>query len=278
MRISLASVALVTVATACGPGARPSSELVDANPNSPIDGEPSTGADAGPVLTDVSVYANTDTALYKVDPSTLVITEIGSFAWPSGDDQMTDIAVDKDGNMVGISFTSLYSVDVNTAAVTLLNDSIGDTFNGLSYVPATQLGITGDDVLVASRAEDGEIFELDPNTGVATQIGDMGGTFASSGDIVSVVGLGTFATVTSSRPTDVLAQLATTTFAGTGIGIGTGYTSLWGVAFFGNKIYGFSSNGDFILIDPTTGVGTLVGNSPVEWWGAAVTTTAPVIQ
>ena len=266
------------LAAACGPGARPAGELVDAAPGTVIDGEPTTSADAGPLPTDVSVYANTDSALYKVDPSTLQITEIGSFAWPSGDDQMTDIAVDKDGNMVGISYTSLYSVNVATAAVTLLNDSIGQDFNGLSYVPAAQLGLTGDDVLVASRNSDGKIFELDPNTGVATQIGDMGGTFASSGDIVSVVGLGTFATVTSARPTDVLAELATSTFSGTGVGTGTGYSGLWGVAFFGNKIYGFSSNGDFILIDPTTGVGTLVGNSPVEWWGAAVTTTAPVIQ
>ena len=40
----------------------------------------------------------------------------------------------------------------------------------------------------------------------------------------------------------------------------------------------FTSGGAFILIDPTTGVATLVSNTGMSWYGAAVTTLAPVIQ
>ena len=50
-----------------------------------------------------------------------------------------------------------------------------------------------------------------------------------------------------------------------------------GVAFWKNKIFGFTESGQFVTIDPTTGAGTLVQSNGPHWWGAAVTTSAPVI-
>ena len=67
-------------------------------------------------------------------------------------------------------------------------------------------------------------------------------------------------------------SLAPNTFAATVIGP-TGYGAIWGVAFWKQKIFGFTDNGEFITIDPTTGVGTLVSSGSEMWWGAAVTTT-----
>ena len=32
------------------------------------------------------------------------------------------------------------------------------------------------------------------------------------------------------------------------------------------------------IIDPNTGTGTMVSNNGIAWWGAAVTTLAPVLQ
>lgn len=253
---------------ACGPAKQGTGNVDAQGSGSSIDAAGETA----------SVYAHTASALFRVDPDTFAVTRVGAFQWPSsvGSDSMTDLAVDKNGMMIGISYTRVFRVDPATAATTLLSDKLGGSFNGLSFVPAAQVGATGDDVLVASRNSDGKIFRIDPSTGAATQVGDMGHGYASSGDLVSVVGLGTVATVTG--PTsDVLVKLAPITFDATPIGTATGHAQLWGVGFWKDKVFGFSDDGSFVLIDDQTGVATPVSSSGEAWWGAAVTTVAPVI-
>ena len=268
---------IAIAAIACGPG----------NRNSP-GGDDDSGADAGNSGSGsgsgsgsnsgtVYVYAHTESTLYRVDPDSLAISEIGDFKWPNNStDTMTDIAIDKDGNMVGVSFDKVYKVDTGTAQTTLLSAALQGMFNGLSYVPATYVNQTGDDVLVGTRNTDGAVFRIDPMTGSATQIGDMGSGFSSSGDLVAVDGFGIVQTVPGNGG-DSLATLASGTFAATPVG-NTGYGSIWGLAFWKNKLFGFTDGGAFVTIDPTTGAATLVSINLQEWWGAAVTTTAPVIQ
>ncbi len=269
---------LVLAVTACGPSSRPGGgggggggggEGPDANP----------GAGDADNSGQTYVYAHTDSTLYRIDPDSLAITEVGAFGWPIAllPDQMTDIAIDKNGNMIGVSFTAVYKIDPDTAQTTLLSDSLDGTYNGLSFVPAAMLGETGDDVLIATRNADGIVFRIDPMTGVSTQVGNMGSAFASSGDLVAVDGFGTVQTVPGSS-NDELARLAPVSFSATTIGTDTGYGEIWGLAYWKNKVYGFTNGGDFILIDPTTGVGTLVSSNGPTWWGAAVTTVAPVID
>ena len=90
-------------------------------------------------------------------------------------------------------------------------------------------------------------------------------------------GLGTLQTIDNGVGNDRLAMLAPNTFTAQMIGSDTGFADIWGVAFWKDKVFGFTQSGQFITIDPTTGVGTLVqGNGPA-WWGAAVTTLAPTI-
>ncbi len=265
---------LAILLTACGPASRNGNGGADASGSTADADQGGGNSDATDAMT--FVYAHTDTTLYRVDPDSLAVTMVGDFGWPLLPDQMTDIAIDKNGMMIGLSFTDVYRVDPATAKATQLSAGLSGTFNGLSFVPATAIGQTGDDVLVATRADDGLVFRVDPMTGATTQIGNMG-SFTSSGDLVAVAGFGTVQTTTGTS-SDVLVRLAPSTFAATAIGTGTGFTDIWGVAFWKNKIFGFTNAGQFVLIDPTTGVGTLVqGNGPA-WWGAAVTTTAPIIQ
>lgn len=273
-------VAALVVASACGPGGR--EELGD-DELSPDANMGSGGGSGGGGGEQVYVYAHSATALYRVDPDTLAITKVGDFGWGSvGSDQMTDIAIDKAGTMIGISFSRVYRVDTTNAQTTLLSNALDGTFNGLSFVPSMQIGgisSSQDDVLVGTRNSDGKVFRIDPMTGAATQTGDMGG-YASSGDIVAVDGFGTMQTVTGSLfGNDKLARLAQATFTAQPIGSDTGFSAIWGVAFWKNKIYGFTQGGQFVLIDPTTGSATMVSQTQgVEWWGAAVTTLAPVLQ
>src|SRR4051812_46803 len=84
------------------------------------DGEPDAqvGPDAHAPGFFGTVYANSYFKLYGVNPDTLEVTLIGPFGWPKGDDMMTDIAVDKDDNVYGISFGAVYKVDHDTAQCT----------------------------------------------------------------------------------------------------------------------------------------------------------------
>ena len=261
---------------ACGPNQRKNGAdddgTVDANNQTDAD---NSGGDGGETVM-TFVYAHSSSALYRVDPDTLAITLVGNFTFGGGSDQITDIAIDKTGLMIGISFTSVYRIDATNAACTRLSQNISETFNGLSFVPASEVGQTGPDVLVATRNASGAVSKIDPMTGAVTQIGNMG-SFSSSGDLVSVAGFGTMQTADNGISPDRLVRLAPNTFAATAVGSTIGYGDIWGVAYWKGKIFGFTEAGQFITIDPNTGAGTLVQSNGPHWWGAAVTTLAPVV-
>ncbi|HUS30103.1 MAG TPA: hypothetical protein VMZ53_16465 [Kofleriaceae bacterium] len=266
---------------ACGPNDRDDMGGDDTGDPGGGGGGTGSGSGSGSDGTIVYVYAHSASTLYRVDPDTLAVQMVAPFGWGSvGSDSMTDIAIDKAGVMIGISYNRVYKIDPATAATTLLSNSLNGTFNGLSFVPASMLGQTGDDILVGTNNSDGKVMRIDPMTGSATQVGDMGG-FQSSGDLVAVEGFGTVQTVVNGpfSGADKLARLAPNTFAASAIGGGTGYSQIWGVAFFKGKVYGFTNGGQFVLIDPSNGGAMMVTQTPgISWWGAGVTTLAPVLQ
>lgn len=276
-RAHLLSTLLVLTA-ACGPSANLGGDGgigADADPTSP-DADPNR-PDAAPPASLAAVYAHSSTALYKVDPDDLNVTLVGSFMWPNGSDVMTDIAIDKDGLTIGISYGSVYRVNKETAECTFLASlEAGREFNGLSFVPGIGPDPNGPERLVGANT-DGEVYEINPVTGASTLVGSYGGGYGSSGDIVSVRGFGTVATITTGIGTDQLATLDPNTFAATPIG-NTGFDDIWGVGFWENKIFGFTDNQRFVLIDAVTGLGSEVEIGDVKWWGAAVTTSAPVVD
>jgi hypothetical protein len=266
---SIAVLALALPA-GCGPGPR----------DTAADATGSGGADAGPDAIDVdagpapfmgAIYAHSYQNLYRVDPDTLAVTLVGPFGWPQGEDLMTDIAVDADGNITGISFGAVFAVDRDTAQCTYLS-ALGGSFNGLSFLPRQ----SGGEILIGTT-ETGEVWEIDRATGSSTMIGDYGGVVGSSGDIVSVTGFGTVATVKFGGQIDYLARIDETTGAATLIGQ-TGYADIWGIGFWRNRVYGFVATNQFVLIDVTTGVATYVSTGPENWAGAGVTTSAPVVE
>jgi hypothetical protein len=223
-----------------------------------------------------AVYAHSDTDLYRIDPDTLAITHVGPFGWPRGADQMTDIAIDRDGKMVGVSYDKVYTVDKMTAQCTYLAP-LDRSFNGLSFVPAAAADPSRQEMLVGA-ALDGSFYELNPTTGASRAIGNYGGGLTSSGDIVSVQNFGTVATVKNGTATvDFLASVDTLSGKATIIG-STGVSDIWGLGFWKNKVFGFTSGGSFVLLDPKTGLASVVQTGGVSWWGAGVTTIAPVIQ
>lgn len=234
--------------------------------------------DVPPVLDNVRVYAHTSSALYVVDPRTFSVTRIGDFRWPSagGSGEMTDLAINAAGEAWGITFTSLYRVDLTNAQCTYVAPFSGSQFNGLSFIPGGEL--EPGEVLVAAN-RNGGVFRVDTATGNTRQIGTYGGAIGSSGDIVSVASGGTFATVidndTGLDPVEYLARINPMT--GRAVRIGpTGVSRTWGVGYWRSIVFGFTADGAVVTLDINTGRATEVARNSVAWWGAAVTTIAPV--
>ncbi len=230
-----------------------------------------------PVLQD-KVYAHSADTLYEVDPNDLTVTVVGDFGWPAGSagEQMTDIALDEDGHMVGVTFNRVYAVDKDTAECTYLSDLQSGMYNGLSWVEGVAVDPNVKTLVGVNTG--GDYLAIDPGTGSSSQVGAYGGGYGSSGDLVYVRGAGIFATAThTSYGTDVLVSIHAPDGQATLIGE-TGFDSIWGLAYWGGVLFGFTDSGEFLTIDPDTGQGTLVESTGHSFWGAGVTTTAPIVQ
>lgn len=278
------AVCLALLLTACG-----ASAVADDD-----DDQPAIDARIDAVTSDADdvdfskVYAHSGTVLYRLDTGTLQPVEIGPFGLASG--SITDIAVDKNDRMLGVSLDNIYVIDTATGAATLVRAYDGDeNFTSLSFVPVDIQDPNSAERLVAATDE-GTVLEINENTGATTQIGAYGttanGLIRSSGDIVAIYGLGIFATVTIgddpdySEP-DHLAVINPSTWAATPLGVGTTYDRIFGIGFWKGKVYGFvdtTTGGIIIELNPNTGavVGAPV-TGPVRWFGAGVTTDAPII-
>lgn len=234
---------------------------------------------------EVVVWAHSRDTLYSFEPRELRVTAIGQFTTPNGEDdlQITDLAVTKDNVIYACSKIALYRVDGETAVATHVADfdlPEGVSFNGLTFLPE---GVVDDDAeTLVGATDDGEAgayYRVDTETGATRELGRYSNGYRSSGDIVSVEGAGTYATVKrEDLDTDLLVRIDPETGNATRIGDGIGFRRIFGLGYFRSHLYGFDADGTLIDIDPMTGVGEAVGTSTGtnEFWGAGVTTLAPV--
>ncbi len=252
--------------------------------------------DIGPLrdtngLADVLIYAHSSGTLFSFSPVSTTVTPIGRFiddATGANADPMIDLAIDSAQNVFTSSATDLYSVDVATAHVTSVGAfdvTAGEQFYALTFLAMGELHPDREALVGATNM--GAYYEIDPTNAQTTFLGQYPDGWLSSGDLVSVLGLGTFATIRHDTDThDTLAQI---TFGASGTStirvIGpivegsTEYNHVFGLGYWGRTVYGFSSTGQLIAIDRTTGAGTLAttDTGTGQFWGAGVTTLAPVV-
>jgi hypothetical protein len=283
--VLLSSVLLV----ACAPAVQPD-DPDGGRPDAAADPDGPSGPDAE--VPDYSnVYAHSGTVLYRLDTTTLQPVMVGAFT-NLGTQSITDIAIDKNDTMVGITLDRIFSIDEATGAATLLTELAPGSPNltSLSFVPTDLTNSNSDEILVAA-ASDGTVYEINPDTGATTNLGSYGMTegdeaIKSSGDIVAVHGLGIYATVTlgdSFTAPDYLAVIDPETWTATPLSVQTAYDKIFGIAFWRDTIYGFVDLGDgeggaIVSFDPYTGAATPVNTGAVRWYGAGVTTDAPVVD
>jgi hypothetical protein len=226
------------------------------------------------------IYGHSATTLFKLDPKTNAVTEVGAF---DGCTQIVDIALDEASNLFATSNTALYKVDKATAVCTEI--AKGSYPNSLSFVPKGTVDATAEALV---GYEDANYVRIDTATGAKTTIGALGGGLKSSGDIVSVKGGKTYLTVKGTGSTcttnDCLVEVDPTTGKLVKNWGSIEHHNVFGLSFWGGKVYGFNDAGD--LFEVTFGTSQLatkiipMPNKPssLSFWGAGSSTSAPLVE
>jgi hypothetical protein len=228
---------------------------------------------------------------------------------------MTDVAVAKDGSLYAVSQTAAHPLTITGSTVHCAATwplSGHNNFYGLTVAPENT--VSTEEVLIAAD-DGGALWQIDPTSGNATQVGTLGidpittKPWELSGDIVFLANGGSpvgFATVrvTTSDAEDTLIEVDVTKVkpgtastmasvrgkviqkasgcaaptSGSSVAAGFGFKSMYGIAAYQDKVYGFSHQGDIVEIDNTDGSACLLSNiGSSAFSGAGVTTSAPVI-
>ncbi len=193
---------------------------------------------------------------------------MGSFACG---DQITDIAVTPNGNLYGISFTSLYSISKSTGKATFIASVPGSGNNGLTFL--------ADGSLLAADSS-GDVKKISPQSGAVSAVGNFGNGLSSSGDMVAVADGTMYGVSTTSSgggdasTNNILMRVDTATGTATVVGP-IGFGDVWGLAYVKAQVIGFTTSGQILKIDPQTGKGTLLATRAVAFWGAGM---SPLVQ
>lgn len=238
----------------------------------PLDAGADASSDAGPMLVPV-VYAHSPSTLYRLDPVTKAVTVVGDFV---GCSSVIDIAINKTGAMYGTTFGGLYQINPSTAKCAEV--ALGSYPNSLSFVPAGTLD-PKEEALVGYNGS--TYVRIDPKTGAVSDVGNLGNQgYSSSGDIVSVIGGGTYLTVNGNNCSDCIVEVDPKTGALVNMIGPVGHSSVFGLAFWAGVAYGFDDAGELFQIDLSNGSSALIPipGAPLglQFWGAGSTTAAPV--
>ena len=192
----------------------------------------------GTVSEAVIYVGDSSGTLGTLDPGTGNVNVIGNMGLT-----MTDIAMDSSGNLWGITFSDLYTVNTTTAARTLVG-SLGSSLNALTFVGST---------LYAAGPGTTQLFTVNTGTGAATSVFNTG--FASSGDLEYFGGKLYLSADVNDPSTAVFDDSLIEIDLGgaitaTNLG-GLSHDLVYGLATNGGTLYGIAGT-DTFTIDPAT--------------------------
>lgn len=223
------------------------------------------------------VYVNDADTLFRLDIATQELGVVGQFQGCQG---VNELAIDRFDNMFATTTGSLFAVDPADASCAWIGSG-GEYPRALSFVPA---GVLDPDKEVLVGYLDDAYLRIDETTGAITKIGELGGGFVASGDMVSLIGGKSYLTVTNASCNDCLAQIDPFTGGVIQVSRGLLFNKVWGLAYWGGVVYGFTSFGSAFRIDhiddtPLMGILTVeVVKVPLglAFWGAGSSTAAPL--
>lgn len=233
------------------------------------------GSGGGLPIGETEVFGHSAATLYRLDPVTKEVTTVGAFqGCPTS---VIDVALDKAGSMIGTTYDGLYAIEKTTAKCTLI--ASGDFPNSLSFVPEG----TVDPAVEALVGFEGSTYvRIDTKTGQKQTLGTLNGGYVSSGDVVSVIGGGTYLTVFGGPEgcNDCIIEVDPKTGAFVKNVGALGYSGVYGLAFWGGSAYGFAESGDLFQIDLTNATTTAISipgaPSDLSFYGAGSSTSAPL--
>jgi outer membrane protein assembly factor BamB len=216
------------------------------------------------------MYANTATALYEIDPNPpYTATLVANFS--NADplfNQITDIAIDAQGQMWAVGFFDLYRVNLSTGALT----SVGDHL--LQGAQTNALAFLADGTLLAGAENQADLYEVNTSSGALTSLGNIGGR-RWAGDMVGLPDGLLYCLMSSdgqpASPTNLVAYdvdgASVVDEGATGVG------AMYGAGYALGQLFGFDEGGAIYTIDAATGDATAVAQTGIAFWGA---TTNPV--
>jgi hypothetical protein len=224
------------------------------------------------------VFGHGPSTLYRLEPITKQVTAVGQFSGCSGG--VIDIAIDKDNQLYGTTSTGLYRINRETAVCTEI--ATGNYPNSLSFVPE---GTLDPDVEALVGYVGSDYVRIDPVSGTVQPVGSIGSGLASSGDIVSVEGGGTYLTVTGAAAGcgDCIVEVNPKTGDLVQNFGSVDHAAVYGLAFWGGSAYGFSNGGQLFEIAFDGGsVSTQLISIPgapagLAFWGAGSSTAVPLV-
>lgn len=237
------------------------------------------GAGGGGGGNEPVVYGHTASTLYRVNATTKVVTAVADFKHCDG--EVIDLALDAYSRAFVTTLTGLYRLDLVTANCTAVNSASLDTYpNSLSFVPQGTLDPSVEALVGYSGSS---YVRIDVTTGAIQQVGTLGGGFVSSGDIVSAIDGGTYLTAKNlggSPTTDYLVEVNPATGALVRNLGALPFNDVYGLAFWGGSLYGFSNGGTLfeITINGSTTSSAAVPNAMNEPWNGAGSTTAAALR
>jgi len=151
------------------------------------------GSDASSTVT--VIYANTDSALYTLNPTNNQVSLIGSFTGlggGSGDDTVTDCAVNAEDEVYVNTESAVYkaALPVGAGSVALTKVATialqaNQSFYALAFAPP---GVLGSGETLVGGDGNGELWSIDASTGATQDLGNFGPNPSRSGDILALSG------------------------------------------------------------------------------------------
>jgi len=160
----------------------------------------------------------------------------------------TDIAVSDDGQLFGTTFSQLYSITQNPGSSTLIGNENASDINALGF---------GNNNVLYETGINGNFYSVSTTTGATTLISNIPG-FSSIGDIVFDPKINQLLATSSSPTNSTLFSIA---LNGAVNQIGSiGFANVYGLAFDSGTLYGYTSDGEQLILNGTTGVGVFDKN------------------
>lgn len=195
--------------------------------------------------------AHDETRLYEIDLPSGVLHALGETPVV-----LTDLALHPDGTLYGAVGGRLVRVDYEAGTVADVVDVPG-AFVGLDVSPEGEMFGSVDD----------RIVRFDLERGRTSIVARFPAGLVASGDVAFVEGR-LYATVRGGRGGDWLVEVSLAPGGRARIIGATGHECIWGLAPFGDRLYGLTCEGRLVLVDTRTGAATTLASPGARFYGA----------